>query len=755
MTVDHGHPLRFGVLLTSDGARPEAAVERARLSEELGYDVVSFLDTPGGLDGWTLLSWAAARTSRIRLLAGPAGPFANPAVVARAAAALDLLSDGRVELALGAPFTSVGIEPVLEAAPASAASDGRAEPVAAYEALDEAIDVIRGIWATHVRSPLHFDGRHHRVAGAERGPAPAHNIPLWLAAGTHPDALRLAAAKADGWLHTAPAPSAGDLAAAGDVIDEEATAAGRDPRELHRLTCLTGRFTPTAEGPLTGPPEQWAADLLPLIRNDGLSTLLLASDDEETLRRFATEVAPALRAARGEATGRTPASLFVRRHRREGIDYDAIPAALTGSAVEPGDAAFARVRSTYLRGGSPGLVLRPGTPDEVGQAVRYARTQPVKLSIRSGGHGISGRSTSNGGIVIDVSRLNGVEVLDKATRRVRVQPGARWSDVAAALSPHGWALTSGDYGGVGVGGLATAGGIGWFVREQGLTIDRLRAVDLVLADGSLVRADDEENAELFWAVRGAGANFGIVTAFEFEAHEGGEVGFAQLVVDATDTAGFLQRWGAAMEAAPRDLTSSLIIGRARPGQPIVAQIMAVVHSGDAETIINRLQPIAATAPLLDHSIQVLPYEAIMHVPHGPHDAQGEPVTRAGLADHLTPELAAAAAWLVASGHTYFFQVRAAGGAASDVPPDATAYAGRSANFSLVAFGPARRALDEQWDAMLHHFSGQYINFETDLRPERIQEAYPEPTLRRLRALKRRYDPANVFRDNFNITPSDP
>ncbi|MGW3353079.1 LLM class flavin-dependent oxidoreductase [Nonomuraea rubra] len=765
MTVDHGHPLRFGVLLTSDGDRPEAAVERARLSEELGYDVVSFLDTPGGLDGWTLLSWAAARTSRIRLLAGPAGPFANPAVVARAAAALDLLSDGRVELALGAPFTSVD----------------SIEPVVAHEALDEAIDVIRGIWAAHVRSPLHFDGRHHRVAGAERGPAPAHNIPLWLAAGTHPDALRLAAAKADGWLLTAPAeadgrlpaapaeadgrlltapatavaPSAGDLAAAGDVIDEAARAAGRDPRELHRLTYLTGRFTPTAEGPLAGPPEQWVADLLPLIRDGGLSTLLLATDDEETLRRFATEVAPALRAARGEVTGRTPASLFVRRHRREGIDYDAIPAALTASAVEPGDAAFARVRSTYLRGGSPGLVLRPGTPDEVGQAVRYARTQPVKLSIRSGGHGISGRSTSNGGIVIDVSRLNAVEVLDKDTRRIRVQPGARWSDVAAALSPHGWALTSGDYGGVGVGGLATAGGIGWFVREQGLTIDRLRAVDLVLADGSLVRADAEENAELFWAVRGAGANFGIVTAFEFEAHEGGEVGFAQLVVDATDTAGFLQRWGAAMEAAPRDLTSSLIIGRARPGQPIVAQIMAVVHSGDAETIINRLQPIAATAPLLDHSIQVLPYEAIMHVPHGPHDAQGEPVTRAGLADHLTPELAAAAARLVASGHTYFFQVRAAGGAASDVPPDATAYAGRSANFSLVAFGPARRALDEQWDGMLHHFSGQYINFETDLRPERIQEAYPEPTLRRLRALKRRYDPANVFRDNFNITPSDP
>ncbi|WP_222871094.1 LLM class flavin-dependent oxidoreductase [Nonomuraea sp. PA05] len=778
--MDHGHALRFGVLLGAGGD----VVERARLSEELGYDVVSFRDEGAELDVWTLLSWVAARTSRIRLLAGPVAELGNPAVLARAAASLDLLSGGRVELALdgsgggtsGAPGEAIGVGPRGEAVDVGPRGEAvgvgpRGEAVGVgprgeavgVGALGEAIDVIRGIWAANVRAPLHFDGRHHRVSGAERGPAPAHDIPLWLAAGAGPDALRLAAAKADGWLLTAPGV---EPAATGALIAEEAVAAGRDPRELRRLAIVTGRFQPTPgitpggghEAFLAGPPGRWVADLLPLIDDGAVTTLLLATDDEDTLRRFATEVAPALRAATttGQHPGHRPArSVFARRHRREGIDYDAIPPALTEQAVEPGDAAFARVRSTYLRGGSPGLVLRPGTPDEVSQAVRYARTQPVKLSIRSGGHGISGRSTSNGGIVIDVSRLNAIEVVDKATRRVRVGPGARWGEVAAALAPHGWALTSGDYGGVGVGGLATAGGIGWFVREHGLTIDHLRAVDLVLADGSQVHADDEENAGLFWAVRGAGANLGIVTAFEFEAHEGGDVGFAQLVVDATDTAGFLRRWGAAMEAAPRDLTSSLIIGQARPGQPLIAQIMAVVHSGDAETIINRLQPIAAAAPLLDHSIQVLPYEAIMQVPHGPHDAQGEPVTRAALADHLTPELAAAAARLVASGRTYFFQVRSAGGAASDVAPDATAYAGRSANFSLVAFGPGRRALDELWDGMLHHFSGQYINFETDLRPERVLEAYPEPTLRRLRALKRRYDPANVFRDNFNITPSDP
>ncbi|MFC7586242.1 FAD-binding protein [Nonomuraea antimicrobica] len=507
-------------------------------------------------------------------------------------------------------------------------ADGRVGDVVGR--LGEAVDVIRGIWAAHHRSPLTFDGEHHRLEGAERGPAPAHNIPLWVAAEPrpgplHPGLLRLAAAKADGLFLTPEAPedpeAAIDAAAdglspapggPGAEIDAAAEAAGRDPRELRRLARIA---------PRSGPAEEWVADLLALIRAGGLSTLLLATDDPGILRRFAEEVAPALRAASGAERSQVK-SVFVRRHRRDGIDYDAVPAALAPTAVEPGDAGYARVRSTYLRGGSPGLVLRPGTPGEAGQAVVFARTQPVKLSIRSGGHGISGRSTNNGGIVIDLSRLNAIEVLDKAARRVRVGPGARWSDVAAALAPHGWALSSGDYGGVGVGGLATSGGIGWFVREHGLTIDHLRAVDLVLADGSQVHADEEENAELFWGVRGAGANFGIVTSFEFEVDEAGDVGFAQLVVDASDTAALLERWGAAMEAAPRDLTSSLIVGRAQLGQPLIGQIMAVVDSDDAETIVNRLQPVAAAAPLLDYSIQVLPYEEVMRVGHGQHDGQG-------------------------------------------------------------------------------------------------------------------------------------
>ena len=181
-------------------------------------------------------------------------------------------------------------------------------------------------------------------------------------------------------------------------------------------------------------------------------------------------------------------------------------------------------------------------------------------------------------LVIDVSALNSVEIIDTATRRVRVGPGATWSDVAAAIEPHGWAISSGDYGGVGVGGLATAGGIGFLGRAHGLTIDHLRAVDVMLADGRLVHASDTENPDLFWAMRGAGGNFGIAVSFEFEAADVPGVGWAQLVFEADDIAGFLTKWGATLEAAPRDTTSFILLGGPRPGQPAYAQFFGMVDS---------------------------------------------------------------------------------------------------------------------------------------------------------------------------------
>jgi alkanesulfonate monooxygenase SsuD/methylene tetrahydromethanopterin reductase-like flavin-dependent oxidoreductase (luciferase family)/FAD/FMN-containing dehydrogenase len=748
---DYGLPLRFGTFITPGNAQPEAPVALAKLSEQLDFDLVTFQDhpyQPGFLDTWTLMSWVAAQTERIHIAPNVLNvPLRPPAVTARAAASLDLLSGGRFDLALGAGAFWDAIV---------AMGGERLTPGQGVDALSEAIEVIRGIWNDSERAPLRIDGTYHSLHGAKRGPAPAHDMPIWIGA-LKPRMLRLTGRKGDGWLPSLAYLQPGDLERGNATIDEAALTAGRDPREITRLANIGGQFARSDGGFLVGPAEQWVEQLLPLALENGVSTFILASDDPDAMARFARDVAPALREAVARERGAAGVDTApVKRAaaialRRDGIDYAGIPAELLATAVEPGDNAYAKIKSTYMRGGSPGLVLRPANTAEVVVALAFAREQPVPLAVRSGGHGISGRSTNDGGIIIDLSALDAIEILDEATRRIRLEPGAVWMDVAAALQPHGWGLSSGDYGGVGVGGLATAGGIGWLARGRGLTIDHLVAVELVLADGSVVRASAEENPDLFWAVRGAGANFGIVTSFEFEAYEVGDVGFAQLAFDASDTAGFLEEWGAAVEAAPRDLTSFLIMGAPRAGQPAVAQVMSMVDSDDPEVVIERLQPLADLAPLLQQSVQLLPYAGVMaNRQPGHHDGRGEPQSRSGLIEHITPEFAAAAALMLASGDVHFFQIRSVGGAVADVPADATAYAHRSANFSVVALGARGETLNRLWEGLYDHFTGLYLSFDTDLRPERLADAFPVETIARLRVLKARFDPQNVFRDNFNI-----
>ncbi|MFF5295342.1 LLM class flavin-dependent oxidoreductase [Paractinoplanes globisporus] len=736
--MDYGHSLQFGTFVTPVNDPPQAAVAMAQLSEQLGFDLVTFQDhpyQPGFLDTWTLLSWVAAQTTKIHISGNVLNIPMRPApVLARAAASLDLLSGGRLALGLGAggfwdAMAAMGVP--------------RRTPAESVEQLSEAIDVIREVWRADDRAQLRYPGKYYQLKGAKRGPAPAHEVPIWLGA-YKPRMLRLIGAKADGWLPSLSYLKPGDLAKGNAIIDEAAAEKGRDPREIRRLLNIFGDPSKSA--------AQWVDEIVPMVLEDGIGTVIIGSDDPGELERFAEEVIPAVREA--VAATRKPVAGPVRSaaklaKRREGIDYDGLPASLT--AIEPGDFSYAKVRSTYMRGGSPGLVIQPTDAEQVVEALAFARDQKVALAVRSGGHGISGRSTNDGGIVIDLSRMREITVLSSEDRLVRVEAGARWKDVAAALAPHGWALSSGDYGGVGVGGLATAGGIGWLAREHGLTIDHLRAADMVLADGSRVHVSADEHPDLFWAVRGAGANFGIVTAFEFQVDEVGDVGFGQFVYDASDAAGLLERWGAAMEAAPRDVTTNLIMGPPRRGQAL-AQVYGVVDSSTPDTIIDRLTPIAQIAPLLDQQVQLVPYAGVMNVPDAPHDGQGDPVARSGLIEHLTPEFAAAAAALIASGTVYFFQVRSVGGAVADIPDEATSYSHRSANFSVVAFGASKSRLDAAWQELATHFRGLYLSFETDQRPERVEEAWPPATLVRLRALKRQYDPANLFRDNFNIDP---
>lgn len=290
--TDYGHNLLFGSFITPTNHAPEAVVALAEHSEAVGLDLVTFQDHPyqaSFLDTWTLLSYVAARTERITVAGNVLNlPLRNPAVLARSVASLDLLSGGRVELGLGSgafwdAMVAMGAE--------------RLSPGEAVTALSEALDVIRGVWDTGQADRFVVEGRHHRVAGAKRGPAPAHDVAIWLGA-YKPRMLRMVGAKADGWL-----PSWGhlsgpeQLADGNEQIDAAASAAGRDPSAIRRLLNINGRFTAEpASGTFAGTPQQWTDQLTRLALEHGVSAFILASDDPTDLTIFGQEVAPAVRA---------------------------------------------------------------------------------------------------------------------------------------------------------------------------------------------------------------------------------------------------------------------------------------------------------------------------------------------------------------------------------------------------------------------------------------------------------------------------
>ena len=274
---DYGHPLRFATFIGPTNSPPSRPVELAQLSERLGFDFVTFQDHPyksSFLDTWTLLSWVAARTERI----GVSGNMLNlplrqpPAVLARAAASLDLLSGGRTSLGLGAGYYWDAVQAI---------GGRRLTPLQGVAALEEAIAIIRGVWDTDKPGSLDVAGEFYSVHGAERGPAPAHDIPIWI--GAHkPKMQDLVGRKADGWLPSLPMMEPDGLSKGNAIIDNAARVAGRDPREITRLlNIFAGQQTHEA--------------LVQIAVEDGVSIFILASDDPDEIERFAAETIPAVR----------------------------------------------------------------------------------------------------------------------------------------------------------------------------------------------------------------------------------------------------------------------------------------------------------------------------------------------------------------------------------------------------------------------------------------------------------------------------
>lgn len=289
--MDYGHDLLFGTFITPVAQPAMRAVELAIVADRAGLDLATFQDhpyQPAFHDTWTLLAYVASRTERIRVSANVLNlPLREPAVLARSAASLDLLSGGRLELGIGAGAFWDAIE---------AMGGRRLTPGQSIIALEEAITIMREIWAAGERGGVRVDGTYYQVKGAKRGPAPAHPIGIWVGA-YKPRILQLTGRAADGWL-----PSLGylpgglaSLAEMNQHIDEGAAAAGRDPSAVRRLLNISGQFARSGQSLLNGPPRQWAEELAGITLDYGISGFILAADDAPTIELFAAEVAPATR----------------------------------------------------------------------------------------------------------------------------------------------------------------------------------------------------------------------------------------------------------------------------------------------------------------------------------------------------------------------------------------------------------------------------------------------------------------------------
>jgi len=414
----------------------------------------------------------------------------------------------------------------------------------------------------------------------------------------------------------------------------------------------------------------------------------------------------------------------------------------------------------------PGVIVRPATVKDVATVVGYAARAGLPVAVRSGGHGLSDDMFVDVAIMVDLSLLKGVSI-DADAGTARVQAGATSGDLAGPAHAHGLALTTGDTSSVGIGGLATGGGIGFMVRKFGLTIDNLISAQVVTADGNIVTASETENADLFWGIRGGGGNFGIVTEFEFRMARVGQILGGAIVLPATREV--IRGYVDYSPNAPEDLST---IGQLMPAPPapfIPAEwvgkpvfMILVCWCGDLEEGQKALEPLRKLATPVADIVAPMPYPAIYNLTAAAAVPNGNSVRsllQLEISDESIDKMIAA----MPDGKAMMnvVQIRGLGGALAAVPVEATAFSDRDARYFTTVIAvwadenedatPHRDWIRSLYDQIKHEASGVYVNFLETETYERIQECYGE-NFERMVELKRKYDPANMFRFNQNIKP---
>jgi FAD/FMN-containing dehydrogenase len=459
-----------------------------------------------------------------------------------------------------------------------------------------------------------------------------------------------------------------------------------------------------------------------------------------------------------------------RRHDQvQPLDLAAFAASLQGELIVPSSETYDEVRQVrnahYDK--RPALIVRAAGATDVARAVALAADTGMPLAVRSGGHSLAGYSTVDGGIVVDMTALKGIHI-DVDRRLAWAGAGLTAREYTTAAAAHGLATPFGDTGSVGIAGLTLGGGIGWLVRKYGLAIDALRAVEIVTADGRILTADEDEHADLFWAVRGGGGNFGIVTRFQFELYPVPAILGGALFLPPTPEV--LRSLQPLAEAAPEELTTISFLMHMPPAPFVpesqvgqLALAVMFVYAGDPADGAAALEPFRKVATPLAELVAPMPYPGIYQMLEGA-EQRGHEIARSRFLDTIDDEAVDAmlAAMANAASPMAMVQIRILGGAMARVPADATAFAHRSANVMVAVLDPFEdpdtRAEQVAWTVGLHealapNAVGVYSNFLEREGEDRILEAYGEATYQRLSLIKRRYDPTNLFRLNQNIRPA--
>jgi FAD/FMN-containing dehydrogenase len=443
------------------------------------------------------------------------------------------------------------------------------------------------------------------------------------------------------------------------------------------------------------------------------------------------------------------------------MDLSPLRNVVSCSVLSPEDEGFTAALQSYTAPG-PAVIVQALSASDVAAAIRFATAEGLRIAVRSGGHAGPMFSPGTDRLLIDLHGMSFI-VVSAESGIVEIGPGAVWGDVAAELQTYGLAISSGDTAAVGVGGLALGGGIGWLVRRHGLTLDSIVGADVVLASGELVAASSQENPELFWALRGGGGNFGVVTSFRFQAHPLGQVLGIELHLDPSRLGETLRALRELMLTAPEELNATFAVipnGPPGPDFAFVHHIVAVYAAEDSPESRAAVAPLLTLPGVVGSTVTPSAYRSLLaELPGGP----GSPIPNVAVRDALIETFDDAAIDAVLVARTKLgpsvFTVRFLGGGFARVAPDATAFAHRSAEViaNIVEFLPPGAPdsvgrVTDAWAPVAALSLGSYGNFTSELGVDVVAAMYPPATLARLRAAKTVYDPLNRFADNENITP---